>query len=1360
MNNFNENAILNGLRGKALRAVAMAAIFLWSFGSTFAQVLSEGFNNSTLPTGWTQEFVTGTTNWNFGVANNGNSTITPFAGSGMAEFRTTTSGNATKLVTPAMDLSSLTAPYLIFNYANVNWSGDIDELRVYYKTSATGSWTLIPGAVYTTEQAAWKEVDITLPAAVGATTYYLGFEGTSNYARGLDLDDVVVGESPSCPKPTALMLGVLTDQTADLSWTAGGVETQWNISWGTPGYTPGDVNEIGTGTANTTATYQITGLSSNTTYSAYIRAYCGVGDSSLWVGPISFKTDCSAMVAPWLYDVETATATTNSTIGDCWGSSPSGNSSVYRWDVVGNGGSTPSSNTGPDSPHSGQKYFYTEASYGSTGDSAFLFTPLIDISSLTSPYFKFYYHMYGSTIGELVAQVSDDGGATWQTVTSITGEQQTSGAAPWKKFRSTLPGSLNNPIQIRFVGIRGNDFYGDISIDDIEVLEAPSCPSIVSLTLDSVAITTSNISWTAGGTETQWNISWGTPGFTPGDTNEVGTGTASTNSMYQVTGLNPNTTYDVYVQANCGTDSSEWEGPIAFTTNCSTDNIPYTMPIDAVTTPNIPNCTSIETISGNAWVTASAPTGYTGKVLRYNYNSAAANSWIYTNGLNLTGGTDYQVTFKYGNNSTAYVEKLAVAFGNANDATAMTNSIFDNSNINDKTPHVQTSYFTPSTSGVYYIGFQSHATSNQFYLYLDSIVVEVAPNCRPVANLSLTGKTNQTANVSWTVNGTETQWNISWGTPGYTPGDINEVGTGTASTNPTYQVTGLNANTAYHVYVQANCGTDSSTWYGPLSFSTNCNPGSIPFFEGFESGYVTATPVDGCWSQEDISGTSAWNTNNNVTSYNQTPRTGSWNASLKYSNKDYLFYQLQLTAGTIYTLEFYARQDGTSGASIMATLGTNGNSASNTDTLVPLTAVTSGNYQKFSDHFTVPTSGLYFLGIKGELTSSPWYLSIDDISVDVCTPPTVNLGGNQSICAGSNLVLDAGNAGTGATYLWNDNSTGQTLTVTSAGTYSVTVTNGCSATASVVVTQLPSPSVNLGADTSMCMGDSIILDAGAWSSYSWSDGTSLGQAVANTAGTYSVTVTDNNGCVGVDSILVSVNQLPVVNLGADTSYCQNSSIVLHAGNQNGTYLWNDGSSNDSLLVTTPGTYSVALTDTNQCVGVDSINISESPLPSFDSISVVDNGNCSYTFQVVNPANVDTYHWTLGDGTNSSATSPTHAYTTNGTFNVFVVLSNDCGSVNESKTVTCSTIGVNETSIASQIELFPNPTAKDVFIMNNSGIEIHSIMVIDNFGRVIYESNSKENLNNKIDISELSNGFYLIKIDTEKGMVTKKLEVMK
>src|SRR5690606_31961408 len=147
------------------------------------------------------------------------STIAPRTGNRMAEFRIDNSTAKTKLVTPSLDLTAVANPILTFYYANVNWLGDIDELRIFYKTSASGSWVQI-GGNYTEEKTAWEKVELILPNP--SADYYIAFEAKSNWARGLNLDDVMLAAAPTCIPPATLSVSNTTSTAATLNWVSTG----------------------------------------------------------------------------------------------------------------------------------------------------------------------------------------------------------------------------------------------------------------------------------------------------------------------------------------------------------------------------------------------------------------------------------------------------------------------------------------------------------------------------------------------------------------------------------------------------------------------------------------------------------------------------------------------------------------------------------------------------------------------------------------------------------------------------------------------------------------------------------------------------------------------------------------------------------------------------------------------------------------------------------------------------------------------------------------------------------------------------------------------------------------------------------
>ena len=183
------------------------------------------------------------------------------------------------------------------------------------------------------------------------------------------------------------------------------------------------------------------------------------------------------------------------------------------------------------------------------------------------------------------------------------------------------------------------------------------------------------------------------------------------------------------------------------------------------------------------------------------------------------------------------------------------------------------------------------------------------------------------------------------------------------------------------------------------------------FSEGFETGNTQGVAITG-WTQVSEAGSASWLANTSLTTYNRTPRTGAWNAFLQYGNTDWMFKSVELTTGITYELTFYARQDVASGCNILASYGTEASVAGMTNIIIASTAVTSGDYQFFSGTFSVTTSGTYYIGIRSDLTYTPWYVSIDDISLDVLPAAAPN-------CATLVSPADAAtNVPVGATLNW------------------------------------------------------------------------------------------------------------------------------------------------------------------------------------------------------------------------------------------------------------------------------------------------------------------------------------------------------
>lgn len=173
-------------------------------------------------------------------------------------------------------------------------------------------------------------------------------------------------------------------------------------------------------------------------------------------------------------------------------------------------------------------------------------------------------------------------------------------------------------------------------------------------------------------------------------------------------------------------------------------------------------------------------------------------------------------------------------------------------------------------------------------------------------------------------------------------------------------------------------------------------------------------------------------------------------------------------------------------------------------------------------------------------------------------------------------------------------------------TYTITMiayTGGIGDTCRKTIQILTSPQPNLGSNFNLCEGTTQLLNPGTSNTfnYLWSDGSTGINYVVDSTEEVIVTVTDAQGCIGIDTVNATWIQIPDVNLGANASFCQGQNITLNAFWPNATYLWQDGSTNSGLVATTTGNYIVEVTDAG-CTGTDQVDL------IFDPVPVINFGN--------------------------------------------------------------------------------------------------------------------------------------------------------
>ncbi len=264
------------------------------------------------------------------------------------------------------------------------------------------------------------------------------------------------------------------------------------------------------------------------------------------------------------------------------------------------------------------------------------------------------------------------------------------------------------------------------------------------------------------------------------------------------------------------------------------------------------------------------------------------------------------------------------------------------------------------------------------------------------------------------------------------------------------------------------------------------------------------------------------------------------------------------------------------------------------------------------------------------------------VTVTINAAPTPTITGPTTICSNP-ITLDAG---TGySSYHWSNGNTTQSINTSLVGTYTVTVTNafGCTGTASITVIQGSNITPVIAGPSVICIGGTAILNAGSYTTYAWSTGATTQIININTAGTYTVTVSNATGCTGSASITVTAANPVSPTISGSLTFCTSGSTIINANAGYASYLWSTGATTASILVNTPGTYTITVTDANGCTGTTSANVIQSNTlnPSITGPTSICSGNPA----ILNAgAGYSSYLWSNGLTTQNINVVATGTYT--------------------------------------------------------------------------------------------------------------------
>lgn len=333
---------------------------------------------------------------------------------------------------------------------------------------------------------------------------------------------------------------------------------------------------------------------------------------------------------------------------------------------------------------------------------------------------------------------------------------------------------------------------------------------------------------------------------------------------------------------------------------------------------------------------------------------------------------------------------------------------------------------------------------------------------------------------------------------------------------------------------------------------------------------------------------------------------------------------------------------------------------------VTLTSDSASTYQWSNGlslkSITVSQAGSYKVTIT-DINGCTGVSNAVTITVNPVPGASITAGGPTTFCDGGSVTLTSNAANL---YQWSNGSSTQSIIVTLSGSYNVTVTdaNGCSSSASgtnVVVNTNPVASITSGGATTFCQGSSVTLTSSIASSYQWSNGLTAQAINVTQSGNYKVTVTDTKGCTGVsNTISVSVTPSPTATIfaGGPTAFCQGGSVLLTATAAAVSYIWSNGSTQQSITATQSGNQSVTITDGTGCSGsaTTAVTVFLNPIPVISPAGPI--ALCQGDSSTLSSSLANVYLWSTG------ATSPSVGVNQAGSYKVTVTDANGCSGASQ------------------------------------------------------------------------------------------------
>ncbi|MBQ9474143.1 MAG: fibronectin type III domain-containing protein [Bacteroidales bacterium] len=693
-----------------------------------------------------------------------------------------------------------------------------------------------------TEADAWQEKTVNF-SSYGGTGYIMLLYRPSSSGANVFVDDLVVEPATSCNAPDALY-AESQETSATVHWTpaAGSTVTRWLVEYGQQGFLPG----MGTRTTVSNDTsYTITQLAAGSFYDVYVSALCGTRDTSPSL-LVSFSTQCPALphsALPYSDDFESYATGTAAGINPCW--------QRYSNYTTGN-------------------YPYATAAVAYAGFQSLAFV------ADTQHYCYVVLPRFVDTVTSLELSFRLRRSAVGMSGTVVVGVMDVaSQRSTFHPYQSCTPAGVGTDFeevtvdfsayyatghQIALMMYEGAD--NAAFVDNIVVRTIPNCQRPVNIVVTDLQSNQAGLAWDRG-TASSWRVEYGRSGFTRGHGIIVNTSSPS----ISITGLQPSSTYDLYVRSTCSASDTSYFSHITFTTSCAAiahADLPYSESFEGYGTTYssiINQCWYKQYFDGTVFTTSGYPhaavVAYSGsRSLEFRSNTADGTFGYAVLPEFIDSVNQLELSFRMSRATVTSASRIKVGvITNPTDITTFhlvaelcspqTSSSFDLYNVS----------FAPYSGPNGRIALLADLDAGDNNLYVDDVVVSAVDICPQPANIVISA-TSTTASVSWTAIGSTSHWTVEYGPSGFV------YGTGTRVTDSTGSVllTQLQPSTTYDLYIYTLCSSGVNSTPLHTTFTTACAEiatVSLPYIENFDS-YVAGVgqSISPCWYRAYYNGTS------------------------------------------------------------------------------------------------------------------------------------------------------------------------------------------------------------------------------------------------------------------------------------------------------------------------------------------------------------------------------------------------------------------------------------------------------------------------------------------------------------------------